>query len=279
MTHRSVGVFIIVAALLVAVPQASRDLLELAGSAGDQARTAMLRTFLGLNAGASASPAARRRTASLVASCQAPAAEHKGAPRHSQAAARSRQESQSSHADAEAAGAAQFELAMILDRPEAVPHAPVPADFHGRLKSVEFGRSAAHNPKDAAGLSELAMIIPPDAAIPPLAAALNGKPLKSGAPLVVKPEVNPQVLVAGRLAGEANLFREAAVEIRREMIKVKKEGEASKFEALVKVRGARPAPKKADEPDACGAPQFIKVAAVHDGEAAPVQARRITLSE
>jgi|GEM_PF-5822245 len=272
MTHRSVGVFIILAALLVAVPQASRDLMGLAGEAGAQARSAVLRAFLGLNAGGAVAASAPRSSQAL-ASCRTAEA-RQGAARQSQAAGRARQ---AARPDPEADGAGYSELAMILDRPADGPPAPPAAE--ALPEPFEFSHTPAPRPRDAVGVSELAMIIPPDASIPPLAAVLKAERLKTVAASDVRVQVNPAlVAAAGLRSGEAALLRSGVEEIRREVYAFRKEGAAvgAKTEALVKACAARAAEKKGPEPLVCGAPQFIKVAPL---PAPPAPAYYIEVSE
>jgi hypothetical protein len=259
MTHRSVGVFIILAALLVAVPQASRDLLNLAGEAGDQARSAVLRAFLGLNAGSAVAAPARKDSATLVASCQSETEGRQSAPRTIQVEGRARLVAQPEAA----ADEKSLEMAMILDEPDQVPVAPASTDMGVKIEDFEFTQTPAPLLKDAVGLSELAMIIPPDASIPP-PVAVKGQWVKAGTALRNAGEVNRELRAATLFAAKTALLRAEAADVRRAVYAVRKhaEAEAARGEVRVKARMPVSAPKNSAEPIACGAPQFVKVAAL-----------------
>jgi hypothetical protein len=245
-------------ALLVAVPQASRDLLELAGDAGDQARSAVLRTFLGLNAGGPVVAAKRRSGPADVASCRSAGEAGQAAPRPAQTATRARV---APRPEAATPGES-LELAMILDQPAEARTDQPPAGLGVRLESLNLGRVPSSLPAGTVDLSELAMIIPPDAAIPALASARQTERLKAGDVLKIRSEIGPASFVAAGFKGDA--ARLVAEELRRELIVVGKGAEAEsravKGEVRVRVNVPAPASKKVTEPLACGAPQFVKVA-------------------
>jgi hypothetical protein len=248
------------AALLVAVPQASRDLLNLAGEAGDQARSTVLRAFLGLNAGSAVAAPARKDGAALLASCQAAAEGRQSVSKAAQAEGRARL---ASKFDAAAGGEESLELTMILDQPDEGALAPASPDMGLKIEDFEFNQAPAPLLKDAVGLSELAMIIPPDASIPP-PAAVKGQWVMTNAALRTTGEVGQEVRAATLFAAQTALLRAEASDLRREVHAIRREAaaeaEAAKGVVRVKVRVPAPAPKKSAEPLACGAPQFIKVA-------------------
>lgn len=74
MKHRSIGIFIILAASLAAIPQASQELAALKNAVGQRARVELWSAFLDLQSGATNAvrPAAQVTAPAAVASCEAP---------------------------------------------------------------------------------------------------------------------------------------------------------------------------------------------------------------
>lgn len=156
MKHRSVIAFVLLAAILAAVPQASQDLSELKSALGQSVRNGIWHALLSLNERGGAVQSASRRAPQqhTLASCNAPAS-----PGSKKSSATSR----AAAARPEATGAARHveagELAMMLTPPaDGEEKIELQAErWHGLvIGKVLKARSGALLPAQ-----EMAMIIPP----------------------------------------------------------------------------------------------------------------------
>lgn len=281
MKHRSVGTFIVLAALLLAVPQASNDLLSLAGDAGAHARSELLRAFLGLQSGGTVTVIAGETSSPRTASCSSQAAEvARGSRKTVQTPARV---PASVTPRVETPDAGSLELAMILDPAFEGQTAQPSADFVRRIEASEFMQLPAPAAKEFKPLGELAMIIPPSASIPPVAAAVRNEGSKIKAARAAQEDAGQhQVFVAARLAGKG--VRVNAEEIRREVCAAagKEAGAAaggSKGKASAGVSRTQDEVKALVESAACGAPLFVKVATLAPPVPSPAPAYYFTASE
>jgi hypothetical protein len=167
MKHRSIGVFIILAAILAAAPQATRELKTLKSALGERVRSEILHAFLSLHSrdGASASAPQVRQLA--LASCDGlKERETQAAPRatrsEAQARAGARAEVAAPRRDAE-------ELAMIIEPLPGIPTSNKAKAAH-KINVEEFVE-LAEGPAEQFAESQLAMILPPDMAIPQASSA------------------------------------------------------------------------------------------------------------
>jgi hypothetical protein len=285
MKHRSVGAFIILAALFLAVPQASRDLLDATTALGARARTEVLQVLVGLQAGSVRVAAARQNLPMLASNFAAPteAARPNGKATRNTAGERE----QPAAGPAETTGERPLELAMILD-PAAegvdAPRPPLDADY----TLLERSRTPLPRAGDLRTLNELAMIIPPDVARPDLAALISNERLKADTVRVKNSSaaMKPAVYVAARVAGEFSeelaKFQATVDELGRETEEEVREGaqtEAADAASRVKVMKLRRPAKKHPAGVACGAPQFIKEASRPESVAPVALVQTVTISE
>jgi hypothetical protein len=166
MKHRSVIAFVLLAAILAAVPQASQDLLELKSALGARVRSEIWHAFLNLNERGGASQSATRRTTQhTLASCDAPA---NPGSKKSSAPARSASAQAGATAAVEAAKPVETaELAMMLTPPADIEEKielEIAEDLHG-LMIGKVLKAPARAPLHA---RELAMIIPPSEGADPV---------------------------------------------------------------------------------------------------------------
>jgi hypothetical protein len=157
MKHRSVVAFVLLAATLAAVPQASQDLSELKSALAARVRTEIWSAFLNLNGRGGATQSAPRSTQHTLASCTnapaGPSAKRSSAPARAAAQA---------GASAEVEGARHFEaeeLAMMLTPPAENVEGKMEVEAVEELK--ELGKVLKTPAREILPAQEMAMIIPP----------------------------------------------------------------------------------------------------------------------
>jgi hypothetical protein len=152
MKHRSVGIFIVLAASLAAIPQASQELAALRNAVGARARVEIWNAFLDLQTrglGGAQAPAP-----ATVASCEAGRAESEGtqaakaaSPKSDDARRPAREQSRRAH---------EVETAKIITDPSEGPHVAKLA------RDTEVLPAAVRRAlREISGGSEFAMIVPP----------------------------------------------------------------------------------------------------------------------
>lgn len=157
MKHRSIVAFVLLAATLAAVPQASQDLSELKSALAARVRTEIRSAFLNLNGRGGGTQTAPRSTQHTLASCtNSPASP--GAKRSSATARAAAQVE--APADFEVVGPAGVEeLAMMLTPPADNVEGKVEIEGVEDLK--ELGKVLKTPTREPLPLPEMAMIIPP----------------------------------------------------------------------------------------------------------------------
>jgi hypothetical protein len=166
MKHRSVIAFVLLAAILAAVPQASQDLLELKSALGERVRSEFWQAVLNLNERGGASQSAPRRAPQhALASCNAPASP---GSKKSSAPARAA----SAHAEAaSSAGAVKRveieELAMMLTPPADIEE-KIGLEVAEDLRGLVIGKVLKAPSRAPLPREERAMIIPPSEGADPV---------------------------------------------------------------------------------------------------------------
>lgn len=157
MKHRSIVAFVLLAATLAAVPQATQDLSELKSALGARVRSEIWQAFLSFNGRGGAVQAAPQRTQHTLASCQnAPAGA--GAKRQTATARATAQ----AGAPAETGAARRpesGELAMMLTPPAGNVEGKIDIEAAEDLK--ELGKVLKAPVGEPLPASEMAMIILP----------------------------------------------------------------------------------------------------------------------
>lgn len=169
MKHRSVIVFILLAAALVAAPQVAHDFAALKSAVGARIRGEILRAFLNLHAGDGAGELKTRRgdSAPMLASCkveaktdeQAAPAEQRHDEERAEAATRDEERAQvAPRAETAPQADAHGQFAMfIVPSPEREEPSAVPPG----VDDLFIDGEAAGLPRRVESTSELAMLIPP----------------------------------------------------------------------------------------------------------------------
>ncbi len=157
MKHRSVVAFVLLAATLAAVPQASQDLSELKSALAARVRTEIWSAFLNLNGRGGATQSAPRSTQHTLASCQsAPAS---SVAKRSSAPARAAAQAGAS-AEVETARPSEGEeLAMMLTPPAENVEGKLEIEDVEELK--DLGTALKAPAREILPAQEFAMIIPP----------------------------------------------------------------------------------------------------------------------
>lgn len=153
MKHRSVGIFIVLAASFAAIPQASQELAALKNAVGERARVEIWNAFLDLQTrglGGAQAPAP-----ATVASCEAGRTQNEAtqaakaaAPKSDDARRSAREQSRRAH---------EVETAKIITDPSQGPHVAKIARDTEALPAVAVRRAL----REISGGSEFAMIVPP----------------------------------------------------------------------------------------------------------------------
>ena len=154
MKHRSVGIFIVLAASLAAIPQASQELAALKNAVGARARVEIWNAFLDLQTRGLGGATAPAPVPATVASCEVARAESEGtraakaaAPKSDDARRSAREQSRRAH---------EVETAEIITDPSQGPLVTKIA------RNSELIPAAARRAlREVAGGSEFAMIVPP----------------------------------------------------------------------------------------------------------------------
>jgi hypothetical protein len=168
MKHRSVIAFVLLAAVLAAVPQASQDLSELKSALGERVRSEIWQAILNLNERGGASQSAPRRatqhaTQHTLASCDAPA---NPGSKKSSAPARAAQAEASTPAAA-ARRVEVEELAMMLTPPADIEE-KIEFEVAEDLRGLVIGKVLKAPSRAPLPKLETAMIIPPSEAADPV---------------------------------------------------------------------------------------------------------------
>lgn len=160
MKHRSLGIFIILAATLAAIPQASQELSALRNAVGQRARVELWNAFLALQSGAKGAPQIAPQAAPAtaeVAGCETGGEKGNGATSKTAP----RRDDDRREAKPQPRRADEAETAMIIVDPSDGPQmAGVALDAKTMSEAVR--RALRHVPADKAhGGAELAMLVPP----------------------------------------------------------------------------------------------------------------------
>ena len=155
MKHRSVGIFIVLAASLAAIPQASQEFAALKNAVGERARVEIWNAFLDLQTRGLGGARATAPAPATVASCGAARAESErlpaakaSAPKSDDARRSAREQSRRAH---------EVETAKIITDPSEGPHVTKVARNSAEIPAAALRRAL----REVSGGSEFAMIVPP----------------------------------------------------------------------------------------------------------------------
>lgn len=167
MRHRSVIAFILLAAILVAIPQASEDLLALKSALGERVRDEIRHAFLNLNVQDGGVQAAPQRAQATLASCPGGASKSAvqrawGAKKGSAPEGSAAAQGGASRADSDSRGDELGQLAMMLNTPAGTSVEKSQLETIGGLKGLLMGKVLKVPSGNLSPVGELAMIIPPD---------------------------------------------------------------------------------------------------------------------